>query len=351
MAETGFVRPALSELLERTRADMLARMAQDDVLRRADAEVYARVAAYAVHSLYAFVGAVATLILPDTAEDAALDRHGAWWDVNRKPATKATGQVTFTCSVGASVPLGAVLQREGVGDYVTTSSAIAVGTTVTVNVQAVEGGAAFNAAPGAVLTLVSPLARVQPKATAGELSGGADEEDDEALRARIRARYQEPPHGGNPADYVAWALEVPNVTRAWCYPGMDGLGTVRVTFVCDGRADIIPTVGDVAAAQAHIDEVRPATADVTVFAPTPVPIDPSIRLDPDTPEVRAAVLAELNDFIRREAIPAGTIRVSRLREAISSAAGEVWHDLTVPAADIDLPAGQISTLGAITWLP
>lgn len=166
----------------------------------------------------------------------------------------------------------------------------------------------------------------------------------------IRARYQEPPHGGNPADYVAWALEVPNVTRAWCYPRLNGNGTVDVTFVCDGRADIIPTLGDVAAVQTHIDEVRPATADVTAFAPTPVPLDPSIRLNPDSPEVRAAVLAELNDFIRREAIPAGTTRVSRLREAISSAAGETYHDLVSPADDVDLPAGQIQTLGDVTWL-
>lgn len=354
MSDIGFDRPDLTTLLARIRADLLARLSADDLLRRSDAEIYTRVMAYAVHSLYAFVEAIAAEILPDMASEIGLERHGAWWGITRKPATKAEFPVTFSCQVGAAIAEGLVLQRPSGGDYVTTGSAPAAGTTITVPVAALSAGSIHNPAVGEVLILVSPVMGVAAQAIAGVPTVVAeDAEDLELWRSRLRARYQAPPHGGNTADYVTWALEVAGVTRAWCYPRLQGNGTVDVTFVMDGRDDIIPTAPDVALVQDHIDQVRPATADVTVFAPVPVALDPQVSLDPanDTPEIRAAVVAELADFIAREAVPAGTIRVSRLREAISAAAGEVWHDLVSPATDVTLSAGQISTLGSVTWLP
>jgi len=48
MAETGFTRPTLADLIEHCRADLLARLGQDEVLRRADSEVQARVQAAAL---------------------------------------------------------------------------------------------------------------------------------------------------------------------------------------------------------------------------------------------------------------------------------------------------------------
>jgi uncharacterized phage protein gp47/JayE len=96
------------------------------------------------------------------------------------------------------------------------------------------------------------------------------------------------------------------------------------------------------------------TADVTVFAPTPVKLDFTISLTPDTTAARAAVQAELEDLLLREAEPedgdgSGTILVSHIREAISLAAGETDHALTAPAADVTLAAGEMSVMGTITW--
>ncbi|CCG42193.1 baseplate J/gp47 family protein [Magnetospirillum molischianum] len=351
MADLGLTRPTLGDLLDRTLADMLARMGEDEVLRRADAVVTARVAGYALHSLYSFALAIGDQILPDSANETALARHAAWWGVPRKGASRATGSVTLQCAIGAQVGRGVVLQRGGV-DYVTTSSATATGPSVTVDIEAVTAGIAGNAPAGASLSLVRPLPGVQAKAVSGEISGGTEVEAVEAWRSRLRDRVQTPPHGGCPADYETWAKEVPGVTRAWCYPRLRGAGTVDVTFVMDGRDDIIPTAADVARVQAYIDAPgrKPATADVTVFASISVPINPHIRISPDTPEIRAAINAELSDFLRREAAPANHIRRSRLDEAISTAAGEVWHELAAPAADVILPAGQMSSLGRVTWL-
>ena len=70
------------------------------------------------------------------------------------------------------------------------------------------------------------------------LDGGTDEETDEELRARVLRRIRQPPMGGDAYDYVAWALAVPGVTRAWCSPLEMGIGTVTVRFMMDDlRAD------------------------------------------------------------------------------------------------------------------
>lgn len=344
-----FNRPTLQTLVDRARNDLLARLAADDVLRRADAEVYARVIAAASHTLHGFIDYLARQILPDTADEDYLERWASIWGVTRTAAAAASGTASFATSVGAVIPAGAVLTAFDGQEYEVTAGGTATGATLDLPVQALIAGAAGNRTAGQSLSLVSPIAGVQSSATASELSGGANTESDNALRARLLARIQRPPHGGAAHDYVAWALEVAGVTRAWVYPGELGDGTVTVRFVRDDDADPIPDAAEVAAVQAHIDSVAPVTAGVTVVAPIDDPVALEIQLTPDTSVVRAAVLAELDDLFRRDAEPGGTIYLSRLREAISIAAGETHHVLVSPVADQVSATGYIPSLGAVTW--
>jgi len=289
-------------------------------------------------------------VMVDTADGDHLARHASIWGVTRKSATKAAGNVTFATSIGAVIPLGAELTHAGGQSYLTTEAKTATGATTVVAVQAADSGAVSNLNAGEALSLVSPLAGVQSTATGGEIVGGANVETDAALRARVLDRIQTPPHGGAKADYVTWAIEVEEVTRAWCLPLFSGIGTVGVMFVIDGREDIIPLTADIEAVQAYIDTVRPVTADVTVFAPTPVALDLTIAVSPATDAVKSAIALEVEDFLSREAEPGGTIYLSRLREAISIAAGEFNHSLTVPAADKTHAATEIAVPGTITWV-
>ncbi|WP_425404631.1 baseplate J/gp47 family protein [Hwanghaeella sp.] len=349
MASNGFARPTLADLKTRMKADLLARLSVDEVLRRSDIEVQASVQAAAVHSLYGFIDYVAANVMVDTADGDHLARHASIWGVTRKSAAKSVGSVTFATSVGAVIPIGAELTHAGGQSYLTTEAKTATGATTVVAVQAAESGAVSNLTAGEALSLVSPIAGVQSTATGGEIVGGADIESDASLRARVLDRIQTPPHGGAKADYITWALEVDEVTRAWALPLHSGIGTVGVMFVLDGREDIVPLTADIEAVQAYIDTVRPVTADVTVFAPTPVELDLTIAVTPATAAVKAAIELELQDFIAREAEPGGTIYLSRLREAISLAAGEFNHSLTLPAADVTHAATEIAVLGTITW--
>jgi len=348
----AFNRPTLLQLIERIQADIESRLpGSDPRLRRSVLGVLARALAGATHGLHGHLDWVSRQVVPDTAEAEILDRWADWWGLARKPAVGATGNVALSGATGSVVPAGTLLQRADGVEYATDAEVTLVAGAATAAVTATTAGQDTSAVEGVSLSLVSPVAGVQSGATvaAGGLTGGADEEADEALRERLRLRVQAAPHGGAAHDYVAWALEVSGVTRAWVYPAELGLGTVSVRFVRDDDDDLIPDAAEVQAVQDYIDALRPVTADVTVVAPTPAPLDMTIQLTPNTATVREAVTANIEDLLRREAEPGGTILISHVREAISLAAGETDHVLVAPAADVAAATGEIHVLGTLTW--
>ena len=347
-----FARPPLSELIERASADIEAGLPGTDArLRRSNLAVMARMHAGGMHGLYGYLDWLAKQLMPDTAEVVFLDRWAGIWGVIRNPAAFASGPVTVTGTTGVVVPTGTQLQRSDGAAFVATADATLASGTAAVTVAAIEAGAAGNAVAGTQMSFVQPVSGVSSQAVVavGGLVGGADRESDEALRGRVLARIQQAPMGGAQADYVAWALEVPGVTRAWCYPLELGVGTVVVRFVRDGDVSLIPDAGEVTAVQDYIDERRPVCAQVTVSAPTAAALNLSITITPSSAAVKAAVEAELADVLQREAYPGGTILLSHLREAISVAAGETNNVLTAPTADVTHTAGQMPVLGTITW--
>lgn len=348
----AFARPSLTELIARAEGDIEASLPGTDArLRRSNLNVIALMHAKAVHGLYGYLDWLAQQIIVDTAESVFLERYAGIWGVLRVPAAFASGPVTVTGTTGVVVPAGTALQRSDGAEFTATADATLAAGTADVAVEALVAGAAGNAGAATKMVFVQPVAGVNSAAlvaTAG-LTQGADAEDDAALLARVLARIQQPPMGGAASDYVAWALQVAGVTRAWVYPLEGGPGTVTVRFVRENDVSIIPDGPEVAAVQSYIDARRPVTAQLTVAAPVALALDMSITLTPNTAAVRAAVQAELADVIRREGQPGGTLLLSHLREAISVAAGETNHVLTTPAADVTHTTNQIPVLGTITW--
>lgn len=347
-----FARPSLGELIHRAASDIEVGLPGSDArLRRSNLAVLARVHAGAVHGLYGHLAWLADQLMIDTAEAAYLERYAAIWGVLRLPAAFAEGAVTLRGTSGVVVPAGAPLQRSDGQAYRTSADVTLVGGAATAPVVASEAGALGNADAGTAVTMSQPVAGVKSAALVASvgLTQGADAETDVSLRARVLARVRQAPQGGSKADYVSWALEVPGVTRAWCYPLEGGPGTVTVRFVRDGDASFIPELAEVAAVQAHVDVLRPVCAAVTVLAPVARPLNLSITLTPNTAATRAAVQAELADLLHREAEPGGTILLSHLREAVSISAGERNHTMTAPSADVAHATGTMATLGTITW--
>lgn len=348
-----FKRPTLQELITRTGTDLNTRLTggKGAPLRRSVLGVLARAFSGAVHLLYGYLSWVARQVMPDTAEQAHLDRWASIWGVNRKAAAFASGNVTFTGVNSTVIPAGTEVQTSDGATYTTDSQGTISTGTATISVTASESGVDGNVDAGVGMTLTSPISGVDTDATvaSGGITGGLDEEADDDLRDRLLSRIQQPPHGGADFDYVTWAKEIAGVTRAWVYPRELGAGTVSIRFVTDDESSIIPTSSKVTEVQNHIDSKRPVTADATVVAPIAAPVSFTISVTPDTADVRAAVEAELKDMITRGAEPGKTILFSHIREAISVAAGESDHSISSPTADVTHSAGEIATFGGITW--
>jgi len=300
---------------------------------------------------------VSRQIFPDTADAEGLERWCGVWGIYRTAAVKATGPCVFTGTNGVDVPADTEVSRSD-GELFTTDALVTIAAGVAeAALTASTAGADGNTEDGTALALSAPIAGIDSDLTAGdgagtEISGGSDRETNAALLVRLLNRIQNPPKGGGPGDYVTWALEVAGVTRAWEYPLQFGVGTVALLFARDDDVSIFPDAAEVATAKAHILTVCPVqigTDRLYVQAPTDSPMDPTIKLDPNTAAVQATVEAELEDLLTREAEPGGTILWSHINEAISLAAGEDDHELTIPAVDISEAWGALTTVGVITW--
>lgn len=357
MVDSGFSRPPLTDLITRNEADINTRLAgADSRIRRSVLSVLARMNAGNTHTVYGYLDWIAKQVFPDSAEAENLERWAAIFGITRKPATKATGSVTLTGVNGSAINVGTVFMRGDGAEFETTAAAAIASGTATVPVQAREAGDTGNTTDATAMSFISPISGIQASLTSGELAGGTDTESDDSLRVRLLARLRKPPQGGSQTDYEQWALEVPGVTRVFVSPQEAGIGTVTVRFMMDETYDDgIPASGDVDIVQAYLETKRPVTAEVFAVAPTAVALDFTIQLKKSngttetSPAIQNAVAAELADMIVRDAIPGGKILISHIREAISVAAGEHDHIVTVPAADVTHAAGEIAVMGAITW--
>lgn len=346
-----FARPTLSDLIARSRGDLQSRLPGADAgLRHSVLDVLARTHAGAAAGLYGYLDWLARQLMPDTAEAEHLARWAAIWGIRRKAAIPAAATVTLTGVNGSVLPAGTELQRIDGAAYRAIAAATIVDGTASVAIEAVDAGPQGDLLVAAQLTLSTPVAGINATATVAALTtAGAAEEGDAALLDRLLARIRQPPQGGAKHDYIAWALAQPGVTRAWCWPEWMGPGTVGVSFVMDDREDPLPLPADIDAVAAALDVLRPVTAELYVFAPVASPVDVVLRIDPDTPETRAAIEAELEDFFTREGEPGGIIHRSRISEAVSLAQGEFAHTLDLPDRDLQMPPGEIATLGTVSW--
>lgn len=354
-------RPTLAELYARWIADVQSRIeGASAAIRRSVLAVLGAALTAAIHSIYALAQEIGKQSVPYTATGSQLEGWASLWGLARRTAGLATGTAVATGTPGAEVPADASLVSAAGQEYVVLDGVFLDGAgEATLNLEAVEAGSGGNLAAGEVLSFVSAPEGVNTTATvdAGGLAGGSDIESDDQLRARLMQRIQNPPHGGNDGDYIFWAQSVTGVEQAWVFPLYSGAGTVRV-YIAEADYDsanpnhasgaLVTTVQD------YIDSVRPVgmanvATPAEVVAPERQAVDITISAGPDSPALRAAIEASLAEVFAREAEPEGTVRLSKIREAVSTTPGEEDHDITVPAASPTADAGKILVLGAITW--
>jgi uncharacterized phage protein gp47/JayE len=317
------------------------------------------------HLVLQYIDWLSLQLLPDTAETEWLDRHGDIWLTNadgsqgRKMATFAQGTVYVTGTGGVLLPQFSQLFKTDVNgnrfEYQTIEQIVLLADAPTpVAVQALDTGAAGNNEAGDFLGLSAPPTGVDSTTIVDTMTGGADQENDDDLRARILKRIRQPPMGGDKTDYEQWALAVPGVTRAWCAPQEMGIGTVTVRFMMDElRADNLgfPFSQDIDTVKAYIDQVRPVTVkDCWVLSPIRQAINVHItNLVPDNDAVRAEIEANLLNMLALQAAPGQTIYASWKNFAIMSAPDVVSFDLADYTDDLMLSPGHLAVLGDIYY--
>lgn len=347
-----FSRPTLTEIVTRTEADLASRLGTGPLLENSVLKVLARAVAGGHHLEHGHIDYVSRQVIWDTAEAEFLERWVDIWGFSRLAATFAQGQVEFSGTEGTVIPLGTKVKRADGLEFATDAAGAIAAGVASIACTATVAGVAWNTTAATALALSSPIAGIDAAPAVGSLglAAGADEEKDAGLLARFLTERQQPPTGGSSTDYTGWALEIAGVTRAWCLPEHQGAGTVGIPFMVDGNVDPFPDAAMVATVQAKIDLERPVTAkNSLVFAPFDAPMAVSLELLPNTPDVQASITTALEELLLREAAPGGTLLVSKIREAISTAAGELNHVLLAPLADVTPAAGELTTLGTLTF--
>ncbi|AYO30797.1 hypothetical protein D2962_09405 [Biomaibacter acetigenes] len=174
------------------------------------------------------------------------EEHG----ITPHEAVKATGQVTFTGTPGTVIPVGTQVSTASnetspaVFFETTAEVTIGDGGTAIVDIKAVEAGTSGNVAAGAIVMLAKPISGVTSVNNTVATTGGLDEEDDASLLARYLQRVRSPSAGGNKADYVNWAMEVPGVGGVSVIPVRDGPGTVSISIINTSKVPAEPELVD-----------------------------------------------------------------------------------------------------------
>jgi len=368
-----FYIPTLAELYARIKGAFLAEADLDGSLPLNNIYPTAKVVAGHSQEIFGrmdYIGQQAFVLL---ADELYLPLHASQYNIPRKPATLATGNVAVVSTDAILIPTGTLFTRADGVQYASSAdvSLVAAGT-ASVPVVAQATGSSANSGAGTVLTIGSgPTGPGASTATAGVdangIINGADIEDLEAWRGRILFRLRYPPHGGAPSDYVIWGTAVAGVTRVFVERLYHGPGTVRVFPVFDdyfASAGGVATTPYIEAVASAIDAEAPATAFVTVSAPTPQPIDIVVTgLAPFTTDVQQAVVNELFDMFRRlGAVSGSDIAVpgmpflaspqvfsrSWIWQAIANASGEQRHVLVSPASDVTIAPAAIPVLGNVS---
>lgn len=303
-----------------------------------------------------------------TAFGAYLDLRCGEHGVERRPAERATGKVTFAGASGVVVPAGTRVATAA--DAVTstpsvefeTVEAVTIGGVglVEASVMAVEAGVLGNIAAGSIAVLVEPVPGVTGIANAAAMIGGAETESDASLLERYLLKVRNPGTSGNRADYLQWALETDGVGGAQVQPLWNGPGTVKV-FVLNqekraASAAIVAAVQDVIAPGAAGTGAgkAPIGANVVVAAPAEVPIAIGVKLSLRTgwtlAQAVTGIQAMMTEYLKSLAFADAVVRYSKVNSLLLDVPAIVdLSNLTINGgtSNVTVGIGQVAVPGAV----
>ena len=323
---------------------------------RGDGDMAVRLYAVAaqIYGLYVQAEWVDRQCFPQTAAGEFLDKHAQLRGLARRQATAAQGTIRFSTDAAAAtdlvVPAGTVCLTAGGVRFETTQEAVleAGETTADVPARAVEPGAAGNAAAGTIRAMAVAPVGVSGCTNPAGFSGGTDEEEDEALRARVLETYQRMPNGANAAFYQQGAMSFPQVAAASVIPRPRGVGSVDVVIT---TAAGVPDQSLLTEVEDYFEARREIAVDVQVKAPEVEPITVTARVQPeegrDCESVCQAAEQAVQSWFDGRLLGQDVLR-AKLGDIIFSVDGVKNYVLDTPAADVTVDSGTLPQLTSVT---
>lgn len=341
MSYTGRTRAVIRDtLLALWSAEYTAAGARLLVAPGSDAYLWASALAVLLEGLEAQAENIERDILPDQASPEALARHGDVDGVARRLGARAVHVVTLTGPVAGTFPIPTGTQMafsDGTLYNVDSGSVTfpAGPLPATVDVTAVDAGAAGTRAAGANLTFVATPVGINSTGTVtgAPTTPGTDQESLADWATRIIARRQERPASGNRADWQAWVESYTGstVARAFVYP----LLAPPASFPGAGTPETPGCVTVVA--------VGPAQGDSTVKRRI-VPVDDGGTRTP------GAALTRIRDYIEGDRTIAGVATTSgtQLRPVTMLAANAAVEAISETAQNVVLSCAMTEA-NAFPW--
>ncbi len=243
-----------------------------------------------------------------TQGEESLELKGSQYDVLRKPATASVISATATGDDLTVIPAGQTFRGSVNGLVYSVNTAVGIITSsIEVELTCLTAGANGNLLTGDTLTILQPIPGLDNLITVIDVvTEGEDEESIGEYRARISSREKRQPQGGALVDFIAWAKEVPGVTRAFCF------GKREVPAITAGRVEVyplsdddpvsrIPSPAKLAEVLAYIDDPTRAPTqcvgiDVLAVTEREFTVDIS-ALVPDSAALKADVEDNISDFL------------------------------------------------------
>jgi uncharacterized phage protein gp47/JayE len=178
-------------------------------------------------------------------------------------------------------------------------------------------------------------------------TGGAEEESDEALRARVLETYASLPNGTNAAYYEKTALAVAGVAAVKVQPRNRGLGTVDVIIAgTSGLPDQI-LLDQV---QETLEEQREIAVDVQVLAPETVPVNVVAVVKPEDgllpAPVQERVRRNIADWFDGQQLGKDVLR-AKLGQIIYETEGVANYRIDVPSQDVTVGEGKLPVINTL----
>ena len=346
----------MQKTLEEVYQEMLDTFAQQSGYRpHAACDLAARLyaAAAQVQALYAQAKWVLDQSFPQTAQGEFLDYHGETRNITRVAATAAEGVLRFSVDQAVSqslnIPAGTVcMTAAGVRYETLEDGAIPAGELWTeVPAQAAESGESGNVGADRVVLMAVAPAGVARCTNPKPFTGGADREDDEALRTRILDSYRRLPNGANAAYYEQEAMRFEGVAAARAVGRPRGIGTVDV-YISSAAGAPEETLRQ--AVEETLQKSREIAVDLQVLAPELLPVAVTAAVEPAAGYSFSQAKADAEDalagFFDGQLLgePVTLAELGNLLYSLDSVAN---YRFTAPAEDVAALPSRLPALGAV----